>query len=110
MGSIPEPEDFELDGDETIPREPRGKVGTSIAPPPVNPGVGSLDSSDEGRYKMDRKLGTGSMGEVRLCKDERIGRDVAMKVILPEHRADTQLRARFLREARVQGQLEHPSI
>jgi serine/threonine-protein kinase len=50
------------------------------------------------------------MGEVRLCKDGRIGRDVAMKVILPDHRADTQLRARFLREARVQGQLEHPSI
>ena len=50
------------------------------------------------------------MGEVFLCKDIRIGRDVAKKVLLSAHRHDPTLQARFLREARIQGQLEHPSI
>ena len=50
------------------------------------------------------------MGEVLLCKDLRIGREVALKVIRAEHGARPDLRKRFLREARVQGQLEHPAI
>src|SRR5689334_9303137 len=33
------------------------------------------------RYETGRVLGRGGMGEVRLCKDERIGREVAMKVM-----------------------------
>lgn len=44
------------------------------------------------------------MGEVRCFTDRRIGRDVAVKVMTEGHPT------RFLREARVQGQLEHPSI
>ena len=47
---------------------------------------------------------------MHLCRDERIGREVAMKVILPELATKSTTRARFLREASVQGQLEHPSI
>jgi tRNA A-37 threonylcarbamoyl transferase component Bud32 len=63
-----------------------------------------------GRYELHRMLGQGGMGEVRLCEDKRIGREVAFKAM----RADTALRRdaipRFLREARVQGQLEHPAV
>jgi serine/threonine-protein kinase len=63
------------------------------------------------RYDAQHLLGKGGMGEVRLHRDARIGRDVAMKVIRADrdHQAAI-LRTRFLREARVQGQLEHPSI
>ena len=50
------------------------------------------------------------MGEVGLFHDERLGRDVAVKTLLPQLAADPVARARFLREARVQGQLEHPAI
>ncbi|MCA9642640.1 MAG: serine/threonine protein kinase, partial [Myxococcales bacterium] len=50
------------------------------------------------------------MGVVHLCSDHRIGRDVAMKVIREDMGQRASLRARFFREARVQGQLEHPSI
>jgi serine/threonine-protein kinase len=75
----------------------------------VNPGAGALESSSD-RYIGRQQLGLGSMGEVFLCKDVRIGRDVAKKVLLPNHRADATLQARFLRECRIQGQLEHPSI
>jgi serine/threonine-protein kinase len=101
-GTTPEPED------ETFPGEP-AMVRGSAAPEPVNPGAASLDGAAD-RYGLHRPLGRGSMGEVHLCRDAWIGRDVAMKVLLPAHRPDPQLRARFLREACVQGQLEHPSI
>jgi serine/threonine-protein kinase len=62
------------------------------------------------RYRMERLLGEGGMGEVRLCKDLSIGREVAMKVIRPELVSHTDTRLRFLSEAQVQGQLEHPAI
>lgn len=67
-------------------------------------------SSDAPRYEMRSLLGIGGMGEVHFCRDRRIGRGVAMKVIRAEHQPDATIRHRFLREARVQGQLEHPSI
>jgi len=50
------------------------------------------------------------MGEVRACRDRRVGREIAMKVVRPVHGGDQAMRERFLREARVQGQLEHPCI
>ena len=62
------------------------------------------------RYHSRRMLGRGGMGEVRLCKDQWIGREVALKVMLSEHQQRDDLRSRFLSEAQVQGQLEHPAI
>lgn len=62
------------------------------------------------RYDEGRFLGAGGMGEVRLVKDQRIGRDVAMKVIHAERVAKGDAVRRFIREARIQGRLEHPSI
>ncbi len=63
------------------------------------------------RYTVRRVIGAGGMGEVRLCSDAWIGRDVAMKVAHPGAGGSVaQTRGRFLREARVQGQLEHPSV
>ncbi len=61
------------------------------------------------RYVMQSLLGRGGMGEVWLASDQRIDRDVAIKMM----RAGTgspDAVARFLREARVQGRLEHPSV
>jgi eukaryotic-like serine/threonine-protein kinase len=62
------------------------------------------------RYEVRRQLGEGGMGEVHLCRDRMIGREVAMKVVLGTHRRRDELQHRFVREARVQGQLEHPAI
>ena len=50
------------------------------------------------------------MGEVLLCKDLTIGREVATKRILPGRASDAAERSQFIREAQIQGQLEHPSI
>ncbi len=63
----------------------------------------------ERRYRKVSPLGAGGMGEVDLVRDNVIGRDVALKRIQGE-RIDARTRDRFFREARVQGQLEHPSI
>lgn len=77
----------------------------------VDPASGSLGAPISlDRYTLRKQVGKGAMGEVHLCKDNRIGRDVAMKVIMPAAQSDAQARARFVREARVQGQLEHPAI
>ncbi|HEX7668808.1 MAG TPA: protein kinase, partial [Polyangiaceae bacterium] len=62
------------------------------------------------RYRTKGLLGQGGMGEVYLCGDEWIGREVAMKIALGGKDVAPHLRARFVREALVQGQLEHPSV
>src|SRR5579871_3091705 len=61
------------------------------------------------RYQTGALLGTGGMGEVRLSLDQRIGRRVARKAMRASRQDGPALR-RFLREARVQGQLEHPAV
>ncbi|NOU28418.1 MAG: protein kinase [Polyangiaceae bacterium] len=69
-------------------------------------GDGLLDA----RYTMGRVLCEGGMGEVRLVRDTRIGREVAAKLIRRVHLGRPDLRLRFEREAKIQGQLEHPAI
>jgi serine/threonine-protein kinase len=68
------------------------------------------DGPGASRYGKRDTLGQGGMGEVILCLDRRIGRDVAMKIVRSEQISSEVVHRRFLREARVQGQLEHPSI
>src|SRR5438445_6814436 len=63
-----------------------------------------------GPYEIRLPLGTGGMGEVYRAADSKLGRDVALKVILPEFAQDTQLMARFQREAQVLASLNHTNI
>jgi eukaryotic-like serine/threonine-protein kinase len=67
-------------------------------------------ASDEERFEPVGLLGKGGMGEVRLYRDRRISRFVAYKVLKKSVEKDQHFRSRFLLEARVQGQLEHPAI
>src|SRR5262245_19463983 len=86
--------------------------GHSIAPRPVTFSSMPPPATDEfgQRFGVGDLLGQGGMGEVRLVVDRRIGRLIAMKAIKPECQKRAKHRARFLFEAKVQGQLEHPSI
>ena len=61
------------------------------------------------RYDLGAVLGRGGMGEVRIARDTRIHRDVAVKLLRSVHRDEDTI-GRFFREARVQGVLEHPAI
>ncbi len=67
-------------------------------------------SHEESRYGERELLGEGGMGKIFLQHDNRIGRDVAMKVLRTRYAKQADTLARFTREARIQGQLEHPSI
>lgn len=73
-----------------------------------NPELG--EETFERRYRRETLLGEGGMGQVLACEDRRIGREVALKVIRASAAEVAGLRQRFLAEARIQGQLEHPSI
>ena len=61
-------------------------------------------------YKLLRVLGNGGMSTVYLGKQVSLGREVAIKVMLPEALADEVSRRRFENEARTIARLEHPHI
>jgi serine/threonine-protein kinase len=61
------------------------------------------------RYEQVKSLGAGGMGEVALVRDHDIGREVAIKRMLPEAVRPATL-ARFVEEVRTIGTLEHPGI
>ncbi|HKY82361.1 MAG TPA: protein kinase [Sphingobium sp.] len=63
-----------------------------------------------GRYRIDAPLGEGAMADVFLAHDPTIGRSVAIKLLKPEFRSDTELAHRFLAEARAAGMLSHSHI
>ena len=97
-------------------------AGKALSEAAAVPGV----KEAEGRYTRQSEHARGGMGRVLLVHDEHLGRDIALKELLPELvaasddtpaspkpspvRMSVPLLARFLQEARITGQLEHPSI
>src|SRR5512139_1090260 len=63
-----------------------------------------------GHYKIISQLGKGGMGEVYRAKDEKLGRDVAIKALPEEFAKDADRIARFQREAKLLASLNHPNI
>ena len=96
-----------------------GSAETALAPPTPAPtqspatvplGASAVNAlAMPARYKLDKVLGQGGMGEVLLAIDDAIGREVAVKRIRTDAPSAEEL-SRFVREARVQGRLEHPAI
>jgi len=63
-----------------------------------------------GAYTIVRPLGAGGMGVVYLARHRHIGRDAAIKVLLPELTKNEDIVARFLTEARATAAIRHPGI
>ncbi|MEM1413919.1 MAG: serine/threonine-protein kinase, partial [Myxococcota bacterium] len=90
----------------------------TMASPSLGPGAkgGGLVPEHGGRYLPRDEIGRGGMGRVELVLDQHLGREVALKELLTRPGLDGSpalsagLVTRFLREARVTGQLEHQGI
>ena len=63
-----------------------------------------------GSYEITGSLGAGGMGEVYRARDTKLGRAVAIKVILDEFASDGERVGRFEREAKMLASLNHPRI
>lgn len=84
--------------------------------------VAAVQAEAPGRYRVGSEVGRGGIGRVLVAFDTHLGREIAVKELLggtgsvpstPRSDGPTRTRAevaRFLREARVTGQLEHPNI
>jgi len=112
---------------ELAPRpKSRDKVGSEN---PTQPGRGvtsnrpstrvmELMGDSRQRYSVQREHARGGMGRILLARDNIVGREVALKELLPQkdgsRPAETEgsrgIAERFLREAKITGQLEHPNI
>ncbi|MBS2023742.1 MAG: serine/threonine protein kinase, partial [Deltaproteobacteria bacterium] len=87
--------------------------------PPIPTRKENLTPEHPGRYVLRKEFGRGGQSSVWLALDQHVGREVAFKQLLGQNtRAGngvsnqmvTAMAARFVREARITGQLEHPSI
>ncbi len=63
-----------------------------------------------GHYRVLEKIGAGGMGEVYRASDQRLGRDVALKILKPSLADDQDRLRRFEQEARAAAALSHPNI
>ncbi len=62
------------------------------------------------RFRVLRLHARGGLGQVYVARDEELGRQVALKEIQPQYERMPRLRSRFMLEAEINGNLEHPGI
>ena len=62
------------------------------------------------RYRVERLLARGGMADVYLATDERLDRQVALKVIYPHLAENPSFRDRFIQEAKMAAKLSHPNL
>jgi serine/threonine protein kinase len=71
----------------------------------------SLSSGDRiGPHEVVARVGAGGMGEVYRARDDRLRRDVALKIVSPRFALDPARLARFAREAQILAALNHPNV
>lgn len=81
-----------------------GLSPTLARPPAPEPG------RELGNYVIEKLLGEGAMGQVFRARHRRLGRQVALKLLKPEHAQNADLLVRFFQEARSVNQINHEHI
>jgi eukaryotic-like serine/threonine-protein kinase len=64
----------------------------------------------DGRYRIERRLGSGGMADVYCATDTHLGREVALKVLHRRFAQDQEFVERFRREAKSAAGLQHPNV
>jgi serine/threonine protein kinase len=92
----------------TQPAASQGQPAGAPRPGPADalPAIGSRLAG----YRLEERLGMGGMAVVYRALDERLGRQVALKVLAPDLARDQDFRQRFIRESRAAVAVDHPSI
>jgi hypothetical protein len=93
---------------QVVLRAVEGSGQSSFDSPSMSETTGFGDSL--GRYHLDGEIARGGMGIVLKGFDSDLGRDLAIKVLLEQHRDKPDLVRRFVEEARIGGQLQHPGV
>ncbi len=106
--------DAHVDADASFSRTTVWVGGTQADPEPEAepqaPPQADASASGGSRYHVQALHKTGGLGAVFRAVDEELGRDVALKEILRKFATNKKARARFIREAEINGNLEHPGI
>jgi serine/threonine-protein kinase len=63
-----------------------------------------------GRYQLGQMIGTGGMADVYIAQDQRLSREVAVKILRSDLAKDPNFVARFRKEAKAAAGLNHPAI
>jgi serine/threonine-protein kinase len=87
-----------------LPDESESVIKPRSAEMPVHNGA-SL-----GRYQLQGEIARGGMGAILKGRDVDLGRDLALKVLLEAHQGNPEVVSRFIEEAQIGGQLQHPGI
>src|SRR5881227_1644865 len=72
--------------------------------------AGGPEAPHIGKYLVKRELGRGGMGAVYLAEQPGLGREVAIKELIPSAAADPIALKRFLQEAQVMARFSHPNL
>ena len=96
-------------------RDPAARSRLSLNLPPGANGhvvLGTLSPSEESRerYTLTHLHAKGGMGRVWLARDGALGRQIALKELRPDQADNSIVCSRFLYEAKITAQLEHPGI
>ncbi len=84
--------------------------GSNSSAARLHPEHGKLVELTNNRFQTIRFYARGGLGEVFVAVDHELGREVALKQIREQHADDRRSRTRFLNEARITANLEHPGI
>ncbi len=89
---------------------PGSGEGAETLPPPATSAAPQAGPAIPERYESLGLFGIGGMGEVHKVRDTKLGRILAMKILHPELMGNRSVRARFVEEAAISAQLQHPGI
>ncbi|MEN6407243.1 MAG: PAS domain S-box protein [Thermoguttaceae bacterium] len=113
------PQVTELQQTTDLDFRPQSELPVTMAAGTISDAVGltkperpshSEDAPSGPRYAVGQLHAQGGIGQVWLARDKQLDRDVAIKTLRPELLGHSRARSRFLQEAKITGQLEHPGV